>query len=293
MIGIIGFGVPYVSGRKRVPSPPTRTIACSAYLLSVVARPLYPEVHALPLATLSAHARPMCKTVGTRSCEHMFDMAKCKYDWPMILKFHLEGHSLTECRRRFGYATDAWYKAIARGAIVAPPRQNTGGTKRYDWTEVQRYYDEGHSYYECRKRFGFCSAAWFKARARGEIKSRPLGRPLDELLARGKSRYNIKLRLLRAGILTNRCEECGLSEWRGKPLSIQIDHVNGIRNDHRLENLRMLCPNCHSQTETFASRNKGKYSLFPGRLTVGRGPLESVIVVRIPAREPWPHLLEA
>ena len=109
--------------------------------------------------------------------------------------------------------------------------------------------------------------------------------------AAAKSRTNLKNRLLEAGILQNRCEECGLTEWRGKRLSIQIDHVNGVRDDNRLENLRMLCPNCHSQTETFASRNRGKYSLFPGRLMVGRGPLEAVIGVRVSAREPRPHRL--
>ena len=108
----------------------------------------------------------------------------------------------------------------------------------------------------CRKRFGFCIEAWFKARRRGELRTRPLGKPLDELLATSKCRHNIKNRLIRAGILENRCGECGLTEWRGKRLSIQIDHINGIRDDNRLENLRMLCPNCHSQTETFAGYNR-------------------------------------
>jgi 5-methylcytosine-specific restriction endonuclease McrA len=71
-------------------------------------------------------------------------------------------------------------------------------------------------------------------------------------------------RSLEAGLLQNRCQECGLSEWRGKRLSIQINHINGIKNDNRLENLRMLCPNCHSQTETFASRNRRKLRIIPG-----------------------------
>ena len=75
--------------------------------------------------------------------------------------------------------------------------------------------------------------------------------------------HEIKQRLIRAGILENRCEECGLTDWRGKPLSIQIDHINGIKDDHRRENLRMLCPNCHSQTETFGSRNRNRTLVFP------------------------------
>lgn len=49
--------------------------------------------------------------------------------------------------------------------------------------------------------------------------------------------------------------ECGISdEWLGQPVTLQLDHINGVFNDNRLENLRLLCPNCHSQTETFAGR---------------------------------------
>jgi len=56
-------------------------------------------------------------------------------------------------------------------------------------------------------------------------------------------------------VLPFRCAECdNVGEWRGRPLTLQLDHVNGIYNDNRLENLRWLCPNCHSQTETFAGR---------------------------------------
>ncbi len=199
-----------------------------------------------------------CKTVGTQACEHLFDMTNRVYDWPAILRYHLDGHTLAECRKKFGHSTDAWYKAIARGSIAAPPRQNTGGTKRYDWAEVQRYYDEGHSYRECRIRFGFAAESWHKAVCRGAVRKREQRWPIERVLSEAKSRRHVKARLLAAGILTNECQECGLKEWKGKPISIQIDHINGVRNDNRLENLRMLCPNCHSQTATFASRNRIK-----------------------------------
>lgn len=73
------------------------------------------------------------------------------------------------------------------------------------------------------------------------------------------SRISLKKRLLRDGILKNECYVCGmLPEWQGKLLSLQIDHINGIHDDNRLENLRIICPNCHAQTETFSGKNVKK-----------------------------------
>jgi len=66
----------------------------------------------------------------------------------------------------------------------------------------------------------------------------------------------IKTLLKRFNLLTYRCGECGLnSEWKNKPLSLQLDHKNGNRTDNRIENLRYLCPNCHSQTENYAGKS--------------------------------------
>jgi 5-methylcytosine-specific restriction endonuclease McrA len=69
------------------------------------------------------------------------------------------------------------------------------------------------------------------------------------------NRGGIKKRLIASGVLKNECAICGISEWQGSPLSLQIDHINGKKLDYRIQNLRILCPNCHSQTETFAGRN--------------------------------------
>lgn len=84
-------------------------------------------------------------------------------------------------------------------------------------------------------------------------------RSLEELLVKGSSMksYHLKRRLLDEGVLENVCGECGQKpEWNGKPLVLQLDHVNGEHDDNRRENLRLLCPNCHSQTGTFAGRNR-------------------------------------
>ena len=85
--------------------------------------------------------------------------------------------------------------------------------------------------------------------------------PLSEILVVNSTYTNIarlKVRLLRVGLLEAKCygEGCGLTEWRGRPISLQLDHINGDNLDHRIENLRLLCPNCHSQTDTFAGKNK-------------------------------------
>lgn len=70
------------------------------------------------------------------------------------------------------------------------------------------------------------------------------------------SNRSIKNYVLKHNLIDFVCSECGLpSEWNGKPLVLQLEHRNGVNNDHRLENLTFLCPNCHSQTDTYAGRN--------------------------------------
>lgn len=69
------------------------------------------------------------------------------------------------------------------------------------------------------------------------------------------SRALLKKRLVDENILKEECVLCFIgSEWNDKPLVLQLDHINGIHNDNRLENLRLLCPNCHSQTDTWCGR---------------------------------------
>lgn len=62
--------------------------------------------------------------------------------------------------------------------------------------------------------------------------------------------------IIKNNLIPYRCAICGAIEWQGKTLSLELDHINGVNNDNRLENLRFLCPNCHSQTTTYGSRNQ-------------------------------------
>jgi hypothetical protein len=130
--------------------------------------------------------------------------------------------------------------------------------RRYDWAEVQRFYDEGNSITQCMERFGFSRGTFNDARLRGAVTTRPQAMPLERLLTGRRDRKHVKRRLVRLGLKKNECETCGISEWLGAPLVMALHHVNGDGHDNRLENLQVLCPNCHSQTENFAGRNLRK-----------------------------------
>jgi hypothetical protein len=70
--------------------------------------------------------------------------------------------------------------------------------------------------------------------------------------------FKLKKRLIDEGYLKNECSICGISEWNGKPLPLELDHIDGNPTNHNIKNLRMICPNCHSQTKTFRGKNKRK-----------------------------------
>ena len=69
------------------------------------------------------------------------------------------------------------------------------------------------------------------------------------------TRAYLKSLIIKEELIKYQCSECGIKNiWNGKNLNLHIDHINGIRNDNRIENLRFLCPNCHSQTESYCSK---------------------------------------
>lgn len=99
---------------------------------------------------------------------------------------------------------------------------------------------------------------------KGTIKPSPLLRKFQtEDVLSGKHpemlRKDLKRRLLSENIIENKCDKCGIESWLDKPIVCHLDHINGISNDHKLDNLRMLCPNCHSQTNTYAGKNRKDY----------------------------------
>lgn len=108
----------------------------------------------------------------------------------------------------------------------------------------------------------------------------PIKKNINEFLIINSScsRHNMKNRIIKENLIKNECAICGQkSEWRGEKLSLVLDHINGINNDNRLENLRLLCPNCNSQTSTFC-RSKTQYRVDRGVCEKCGKPLKRGII---------------
>lgn len=92
----------------------------------------------------------------------------------------------------------------------------------------------------------------------GQNKGGSIKFDLNDILSGKHPQYNtgkLKVRLIKEQVIENKCLCCGITEWNTKPITLQLDHINGNSSDHRLENLRLLCPNCHSQTDTWCGKN--------------------------------------
>ncbi len=82
-------------------------------------------------------------------------------------------------------------------------------------------------------------------------------KPIEEILVEnsGWNSHNIKNRILKEGIKDYKCERCGRTEWEGEQIPLELHHINGIHNDNRIENLQILCPNCHALTDNYSGKS--------------------------------------
>lgn len=160
-------------------------------------------------------------------------------------------------------------------------------SKRYTDQDIINAVNKAHSYREVCRILGVCdhggssntiknaiirlnldiSHFTGKSWAKGQTAKTNLNirkKDLSEVLIENSKwdSYKIKNRLIEDGYKEYKCECCGITEWNGKPAPLELHHINGNHSDNRLENLQILCCNCHAQTENYS---KQKVTIKKGR----------------------------
>jgi hypothetical protein len=144
---------------------------------------------------------------------------------------------------------------------------------RYSESDARAAVAGSHSWAESLRRLGMCptggatgilrkyAEVWGISTAHFRSDTPRPAAALSTYLVRGStySRFHLKRRLLAEGLVENRCALCGQEpEWQGRQMALVLDHINGVRDDNRLENLRIVCPNCNATLDTHCGRNRRK-----------------------------------
>lgn len=134
------------------------------------------------------------------------------------------------------------------------------------WRDLKAVVAKSHNVCEVLRKLEIAPHGSNHQRVRDEIRKRGLDishfektRKLSavQLIRNSRNtRQSVRRKVIRENLLEYKCSQCGLREWQGQELSLQLDHVNGETTDNRLENLRFLCPNCHSLTSTWGPKNR-------------------------------------
>ncbi len=102
----------------------------------------------------------------------------------------------------------------------------------------------------------FFGMVWYK---KGHPSFSKIGKPLEEYFVKGDKKLSsstVKSRLINNALRDYKCESCGINEWLGGRIVLELHHVNGDPTDNRLENIQLLCPNCHSRTHNYCKRKE-------------------------------------
>lgn len=176
---------------------------------------------------------------------------------------------VTLLREGLTYSEIAARTGLSAATISYHAKKNgltRGKAPSYNYDSIQQDIDAGMNYKEIHSKHGIANATLTNAVKRGELvlPKTKSSLPIEDLLEEVKERRTgpherllIKKRLVEGGV-KNECSMCGNSEWMGHKLVLELDHIDGNPRNNTTENFRLLCPNCHSTTDTWRGRNVGK-----------------------------------
>jgi len=175
-----------------------------------------------------------------------------------IIRLLNEGKSVSEIVSliKCSKGTVSYYRKEI-GLIYENPRKPIDS---FHWNVIQQNYDEGClSVSQICKKYNISRNNLLEAKEKGLFNIIPQSYNDYEVFVENSdySRHSLKKRIIKQNLMEYKCQCCGLGDkWNNEIISLQLDHINGINNDNRIENLRFLCPNCHSQQDTYAAKNR-------------------------------------
>ena len=150
--------------------------------------------------------------------------------------------------------------------------------RKWDLADLPKIVEQSHSIREVIKRLGLIPAGGNYQQVQKYIKQLELDtshflgqaihrgrnfgpkRPLSDYLEKGVpiQSHKLKLRLIADGVFEHKCANCGITEWNGLPTPLELEHKDGNHHNNSLNNLELLCPNCHAQTDTYRGKKLRK-----------------------------------